>query len=205
MGGISIDEVSAYPLQWPVGWPRTKWPSRSKFKPPHWDRLCARIKGEVGLLGGRYTRISTNRPLRLDGLPKLNTSEPSDSGVAVWFVLDGVTKVLACDKWATVKENAHAICKSIDAMRGLKRWGAGVMLQRAMKGMEQDLLPAPPPWWSVLEVNERATADEIRSARLRLAKRYHPDSGTHPDALRMSDINRAVVEAAGALSLVGAG
>src|SRR5690606_31281193 len=118
--------TEAYPLQWPAGWPRTPAHKRqrSRFQPNGLADEAMSIRWELERLGARYPVVSTNIALRRDGLPYSNQKRPDDPGVAVYFELDGRAQCIPCDRWQTVEENARAIWKSIEALRGLERWGA---------------------------------------------------------------------------------
>jgi hypothetical protein len=106
-------------------------------------------------------------PLRRDGLPLANHRTPSDLGVAVYFTYRGRQMCLACDQWDKIQDNIHAIRKTIEAFRGIPRWGTGDMMERAFTGFEE--LPAPGqqakrPWWQVLGVNQNASPQAIKEA-----------------------------------------
>ena len=80
---------------------------------------------------------------------------------------------------------------TIQALRGIERWGASELLERAFAGFAQ-LPPAmvtPQPWWEVLGVREGATFAEVRAAYERLSLQHHPDRGGEHE--RMVEINRA--------------
>lgn len=180
--------VSAYPLQWPAGWPRAKTRIRASFGKKTWDssyrwqsasRLTVadarqRLQDELDRLGARYVTLSTNIELRMDGMPRSGQAEPADPGAAVYFRLDGKPIVLACDKWDRAADNIAAIAKHIEALRGMDRWGVGSTKQ-AFAGYEA--LPAPEQWWQVLGVPQTASKEEIRAAYRRLAREAHPDQG----------------------------
>jgi hypothetical protein len=55
----------------------------------------------------------------------------SDSGAAVYFTRKGRDQCIACDKWDSVRDNLHAIGKTIEALRGIDRWGTGEMVDAA--------------------------------------------------------------------------
>jgi hypothetical protein len=181
--------AEAYPLQWPQGWPRTKVRAWPRWKSCSVHKATNEVLEEVRRLGGSWPIISSNVELRQDGLPYANRRDPNDPGVAVYFFLKGKQRVIPCDAWHSVGDNLHAIAKSIDAMRGIERWGAKTILDRALNAF--DALPAPAQWWDVLGLFAEASVEEIRARRVELARKYHPDSGTEPDCRRMADINAA--------------
>ncbi|RXR27717.1 J domain-containing protein [Sphingobium fluviale] len=178
--------VTAFPLQWPAGWPRSKARTAAKFNQKvsngryneTKDVTVAvardRLQRELDLLRATYPTLSTNVELRLDGQPRSDRRDPDDPGVAVYFRLAGKDTVLACDKWDRVADNIVAIAKHIEALRGMDRWGVGTMAQ-AFAGYQS--LPAPEQWFQVLGVRQNATPEEIRHAYREKAKSAHPDSG----------------------------
>ncbi len=175
-----LGNVTAYPLVWPEGWARTPasktaWPQFGQ----HSVRDCTdKILNEVRLAGGSHTVISTNVPLKLNGLPYSNQRPPADSGAAVYFQYKGKPIVLACDKWRTVEHNLWAITCHLSALRGQDRWGVG-NLEQAFQGYLA--LPAPESPWQVLGIAPTADEDEIRSAYRELVRKTHPDAGGNQD------------------------
>lgn len=161
--------TEAYPLHWPAGRPRTKRPQSARFD----TRFAAardEMMNELRLLGARNVVVSTNIALRRDGLPYANQPEPDDSGAAVYFEYGGKSMCFSCDRWNRVQDNIRAIGKTIEAMRGIERWGTGEMVQAAFSGFEalpppDDVSPAPnSAWWIVLGVEPNASPGEIRAA-----------------------------------------
>lgn len=182
--------TQAYPLQWPVGWPRTKHPSSSRFRPRGLTEEAKKTVDEIQRLGGKNIVISTNAELRRDGLPYSGRKVLTDAGVAVYFTLDRRPQCVPCDRWWAVEENLHAIWKSIEALRSLERWGAKSFVSAAFTGFVA--LPNGPPqraWWEVLGVGPRATKDEISAAYRNKAKLAHADVGGSDAA--MSELNVA--------------
>jgi hypothetical protein len=178
--------VTAYPLAWPQGWPRTKRPQRARFD-MSFERARRELQWEVQRLGARYPILSTNIPLRLDGQPYASAREPDDAGVALYFERAGKQMVFACDRWDRVRDNIRAIEKTIDAMRGIERWGASDMMERAFAAFEA--LPPPFRWHDVLELPAGAGIDEVMAAHRRLSVIHHPDRGG--STARMAEINAA--------------
>lgn len=178
--------TQAYPLVWPAGWPRTKSRQRSKFDVT-FIRAREELVWEVGRMGGRYVVISTNLPLRRDGLPLANQPQPADPGVAVYFERRGKQMTFACDRWDRVHDNMRAIQKTIEALRGIERWGASEMMERAFTAFTA--LPPPRSPWDILGVPPGASADVITRAFRAKAATAHPDAGGSHSA--MADLNAA--------------
>lgn len=174
---MSDPTIDAYPLSWPAQWPRTPRRQRSQFGTTF---AAARdgIVRELALLGARDVIISSNVPLRRDGLPYASKGEADDPAVAVYFTLKGEQKCIPCDKWIRTRDNLQAIRKTIEALRGLDRWGAKEIVDAAFRGFAA--LPASTggvSWWRVLGVESSASEVEIESAYRRLARTHHPDVG----------------------------
>lgn len=169
--------VEAYPLCWPVGYPRVERPQSARFDTTFAKSRDA-ILAEVRRFGGRECIISSNIPTKRDGNPYANFSQPSDRGIAVYFTYQREQVVFACDKWDTCQDNLQAIRKAIEAFRGLERWGVSDLLKRAFTGFKA--LPEKSSiksWWEELEISANATQDEIKKAYYRLASVCHPDKG----------------------------
>ncbi len=170
--------ADAYPLDWPDGWPRTRRPERSRFDTTFATARDALID-ELRLLGARHVVLSTNIPLRNDGLPYARYRTPEDRGVAVYFLLDGRHQCIPCDKWDRIEDNVQAIRKTVEALRGLERWGAKTMVDAAFRGFRA--LPDPGSaggrsWREVLGVSADATWPDVQAAYRRRRREAHPDS-----------------------------
>lgn len=193
---------TAYPLSWPVNWPRSKNPTFSRFRQPGYQRTthsmaeCTNAIGrEIKLLGASGLIISTNVRLRQDGLPYSQQPQPKDTGAAVYFKINGKDTVLACDRWNRVECNLWAIAKHIEAIRGQDRLGVG-SIEQAFRGYQA--LPertAAKAWWDVLEVPSTADKEVIKDAYRRLAKQYHPDTGCGGSDVLMAELNSAYEQA----------
>ncbi len=213
---MSDDQVNAYPLAWPTGWPRKTSAQRTRavfgavkqVKGRSWSsreqltlaEARERLVRELERLNARDEILSTNLQLRLDGWPKSGQAMPADPGAAVYFKLKGRATVLACDKWDRVEDNIAAIAKHIEALRGMERWGVG-SIEQAFTGYAA--LPAPKPWWQVLGFSSAhsASAEDIALRYRTRASEAHPDrpGGSH-DA--MAALNAARDEG---LALIKAG
>lgn len=207
---------SPFPLQWPEGWKRT--PShqrqRSQFE-PHFTPDRDQVLRWLDKRGSRVV-ITSNLPTRNDGLPYYAST--SDPGIAVWWVEKGNERVVACDRWLRADENMRAIAKTLEAMRGLDRWGANEMVERAFAGFAA--LPASgetstgaphPPhkrtWREVLGDTfapwPDLDADELlvlaKSRHRKLIKLHHPDAGGNAELA--AEINAALAAAEQELAL----
>ena len=187
--------MTAYPLTWPDGWKRTSYRQRSKSKTT-FGRVRDELLHEIKLMRGSKTILSTNIPLRNDGLPYSNLREPTDPGVAVYFEFKGKRMVFACDKWKTATENAWAIKKTIEALRGIERWGASDMMERAFTGLPPGKSHVEETWWEIFGFDRPTTnVDQIKARRNELARKYHPDIGEQANPHMMTKINWAYEQA----------
>lgn len=196
-------DTPAYPLTWPVGWQRTETRKRQRARFGQGTgnttigrSLNARLRPELQRLGATDVVISTNIPVRLDGLPYASAREPDDPGVAIYFRIKGQPRCLACDRWDRVADNMAALAKHIEAIRGIGRWGVGTV-EQVMSGYKAlTAADARKPWWEVLgfKTREDATAERIEAKRRELAMKHHPDRGG--SASQMAEINAAADEGA---------
>lgn len=171
--------MQAYPLQWPPTWPRTKNPEYSRFGDLSIERGKNEIIYQLDLMKAKDIIISTNLKLRKDGFPYSSQRQPEDCGVAVYFKLKGRPQCMPCDQWNRIQDNMRAIAKTVDALRGIGRWGAERMVDAAFTGFKA--LPSGTgdnrPWYEILEVNENASLEEVEESFKRLAFKNHPDRG----------------------------
>jgi hypothetical protein len=185
--------IEAFPLQWPVGWKRTLVRGRSRFDKSKlsFGKVRDFVIAEVGRMGGSKLVINSNLNVRRDGLPYANQAEPGDPGIAIYFTRNGKAMCFGCDCYTTVRENLYSIGKTIEALRGIERWGASDMMERAFTGFAA--LPETTTrrdWWDVLGVRRDASMGTIEDAYRQLAKALHPDmpTGSHE---AMSELNTA--------------
>jgi hypothetical protein len=213
-----------FPLQWPDGWKRTPADERRRSNFGYRSTGQVSFSGarqhlldELARLGAANVVITSDLPTRHDGLPYAN-GRAEDPGIAVWFAFPNTVsgrveeRVFACDKWRSHAENMQAIAKSIEAMRGLDRWGAGDVVARAFAGFNAlpagdgtEVGAAPPPprkrsWREVLGMYFASESipieDQLVVARARhrnLIKQAHPDAGGSHELA--AEINAALAEA----------
>ena len=191
---------NAYPLSWPEGWKRTKTRYGASFhKQPRMGfdqqgqpmyrgkkRLSVadavqRVIGELQRMGISVddVLISTNVPLRLDGLPR-SDQEPADPGAAVYWQKRGKQmRCMAIDQYTRVADNLAAIAATLEAMRAIERHGGATILDRAFTGFAALPEHASETWREILGIEPeiQPTIDLIESRFRALAMLHHPDKG----------------------------
>ncbi len=174
-----------YPLEWPIGRARVQYPESSRFKPGSIYAEAQDIFKQLEWMGARNIIISSNMQYRHDGLP-YTRQNVNDTGVAVYFKsTNGEEQCIPCDNWISLEENMRAIAKTIEAMRGIERWGGKSLMNAAFSGFKalpSALVTPPPdrekrPWWIVLGVDQSSDPPTIKQAYRRAQATAHPDAG----------------------------
>jgi hypothetical protein len=187
--------IEAFPLQWPDGWPRT--PSHHRDSDNRFGgsgkitvgRARDQLMGELRRLGATEIVVSSNVPVRSDGLLYADDRRIDDPGIAVYFKFKNKRMVMARDGYQTVAGNLRSLGLAIEGLRQLERHGGSVMLERAFEGF---LAITPPdwkkPWREVFGVKADWRGD-ITGLFREKAKQRHSDHGGS-DAL-MAELNVA--------------
>ena len=189
--------AEAFPLAWPEGWPCTPYHKRgkSRFGRNLGFNEIKKLLSELRLLGARNVVISSNVPLRNDGLPYASEANRKydDPGVAVYFTLKGKGLSMARDQYSTPWENIRSLTLTVSAIRSIERHGGSTMMERAFSGFAAI---APPdwkkPWREVFGVKPDWRGD-IAALYKEKARNRHPDVGGN-DTL-MAELNLAYEEA----------
>jgi len=191
--------ITASPLCWPAGWPRTCEREYSRFgtwnNPPTIAKGTDLILDQLRMMGVEREDviISSDLKLRLDGLPYSNQRIPDDVGVAVyWRDSDGNDRVMALDKYLRIGCNLWAIGKTLEALRGIERWGGGQILDRAFTGFTA--LPSPEVAggvdpYALLGINPEDSESARRQAYRKALSDSHPDHGG--DSERFNQVRAA--------------
>ena len=174
-----MDTIDAYPLRYPPRWQRTRYSQNGRFDR---DKSIAYARDnliqELNRLGAKNIVISSNLKLKKDGLPYSDQREPDDSGVAVYFDLNKKSMCLPCDKWRKISHNIWAIYLTVQALRGIERWGSKDMMEATFTGFEA--LPSPD---MIVPMSQKSyfttyrNKTEAKPEYIRLAKALHPDNG----------------------------
>lgn len=151
-------------------------------------------------MGGTKIVVSTNLPLYRDGYPISSAMEPKDPGVAVHFMLKSKLMAFACDRFQYVYENIEAIAKTIEALRGIERWGASDMMERVFSGFKALVNGPSDDWCEVLGFHplETVTRKMIDSHYRELVMHHRPDKGgKREDFERVMRAREAAIEELG--------
>lgn len=192
--------TEAYPLSWPPGWPRHSGPrdSDARFKGPtyRWYRVFHGLVDELRRIGATNVVVSTNQPVRNDGIPYAQQRAISDPGVAVYFTRKKKQMVMAQDRFDTVLGNMRSISLAVEGLRQMNRHGGATMLERAFDGFVA--LPPPDDCWAILGLSHiprvNISAASIANAFRNKAREGHGNGG---------DMDRLVKARDAALEQIG--
>lgn len=176
--------TEGYPLQWPIGRARTDdWRRKGDpFKVPE-GKVRSDLAKELRLMGVDDFVISCNLMIRNDGLPYQNQRQPEDPGVALYFIRKGQEICISCDQYAKINTNLRAIGKTVEAIRGMERWGTEEMVDRAFTGftaLPESIIMGEhvsDVWHEVLQVLQTADYEIVKAAYNRMLHKSHPDTG----------------------------
>ncbi len=188
----TIDD--AYPLRWPAGTQRTPASSRRRARfDVTFGVARDQLMNALRLLGSHYVVLSSNIPVKSDGMPYAAAREPDDPAVAVYFDLDGDQHVIACDRWDLARDNIRACGLTVEAIRGMERWGSSEIMRRTLTAFRALPAPAKPSdWRSVL--GDLKTAAEVKERFRALALDAHPDRGGSDDEMSRLNVARQAAE-----------
>jgi hypothetical protein len=207
-----------YPIDWPAGWARTSYRRSSDFdKKRGFNAARDGTLRELRLMHVRHVVITSNLPTNSKGLPhSASSGQLSDPGISVWWVdRKGNERVMACDRYCTAVENMHAIELSLAAIRGLERWGATEIVERAFAGFAAlppgstngtytaSATPKKKTWREVFGISAAITnsmglepTDVLAVVKTRhrdAIKDAHPDAGGNHELA--AELNAALAEA----------
>lgn len=163
-----------HPLDWPSTWRRDPPMDRSRFTEVTDQQAYKRLLEEVRLWKVSDVVVSSNLRRNVNGLPTVNQRQPDDAGVALWFTLNGVSSVIACDRYPEVWENLVGLAHAVSAYRMLGRHCSQEMIAHAARGL-RELGPAREDWREVLP--GCTTIGEARRLAHKLLAQHHPDRG----------------------------
>lgn len=172
----------AYPIRWPAAAART---------PPHqreaggfsrngktYYKFETELHAELTRMRAQAVIVETDRRVNQDGtLHRADRDrEPADPGIVLYFTRKKQQLVFACDRFDKLWKNMRALTLTIEALRGIDRWGSVEMQDQAFRGYAALPPPdagtiempgpgaLPQPWHIVLGVEESAPWSAIRTA-----------------------------------------
>jgi hypothetical protein len=174
--------TNAFPLKWPLG--RSVTPSYQRKDAAFSTAMAAArdaLLHELKLLRATNVVISSNVATYTRGGQEVMYADQSASkenpGVAVYYQWRGDSYSLACDRWKTVTDNLQALNKTVNAIRGIDRWGTGEMVKAAFAGFKE--LPAAVQTegacWDVLNIQPTRDVEFINRQYKLLAREYFND------------------------------
>lgn len=178
--------VTAYPLAWPAGFPRTQRRERGPFRTTLAGAL-ENVEKSLRLFGH-----DSGKPVSsvvMSSNVTLGATAPSDPGVAVYFTWEGMQVCIPVDRYETVAANLQAIHHVIEARRVELRHGTLSLVRASFQGFRAP--PAPINWRTALGYGpgDRPSAAEVDARHRSLAKAAHPDRGGSDTT--MAELNRA--------------
>lgn len=195
-----------YPLSWPADWKRTAPQHRrsaqfgkvaTTYSPEGNQRYGGKRKLSLDDAFSRIERsleaqgvdtdtviVSTNLKLNMRGIPTGAAGEPSDPGVAVYWIRKGKAQAMAIDQYTRVADNLAAVAATLEAMRAIERHGGAQIMERAFLGFAQLPASSRRPWREVLDFGGslKPSPNMIDERFRHLAKIHHPDKGGAVDA-----------------------
>jgi hypothetical protein len=211
---VIVVPTESFPLRWPQGIKRSPTRHRSAFKSTTIGAAVDDIFRQLRLMKAKTIVISSNLTTRADGTPSSDgPMRPNgDPGVAVYWTREEhrakrwqlVPYCMPCDRWDRISDNLHALALSIEAMRGMERWGA-VSTEQAFAGFAalpagsgDEIIPRQPSadWRTILGgswPDGLAPAELLGIAKARhrkLIATAHPDQGGSTE--RAAQINAAI-------------
>ena len=192
--------ITASPLTWPNGWKRTSPGQRTQARFSRKgsannygyrgqrnitiNEAASYALDQLRIMGVHHEDVivSTDLKLRLDGLPYSSQREPDDPGAAVWWRPRGgkQERVIAIDIYDRIADNIYAIGKTLEALRGIERWGGGEILERTFTGFAA--LPSPEMAggvdpYEVLGLDRNWTKEQQIVIYRQALSKAHPDKG----------------------------
>jgi hypothetical protein len=184
--------MSSDGLDWPAGFDRT--PAADRIPYPHSFRVSRTqafdnvVEQLDKLDGAANVRVATAAPhTSQEPHRPYADRDPDDPGVVVRFDRDGQGYAIPCDRWDSLRDNAQAIAKYVDAKRAVARYGVetttGEFATQALPSGDEEAIAVDPEPHEVLEVRPDAPPAVVRGAARSLLKDDHPDTGGDGSAI----------------------
>lgn len=190
--------TQAYPLAWPMGFPRAKSRASGNFRSTL-PQALDNVDDELRRLGNDSGRKITD--LVISSNFSLTSRSPADPGVAVYFRWDGIDVCFPVDLYTKIESNLQAVARIVEAHRTILRHGGMNVMRASFRGYASLPPPKGPdgqlaaPWRQVLfgDAGAQATLADVDRRYRELVKDAHPDRGG--DAAKFNTIVDAVRQA----------
>ncbi|WP_315705004.1 MULTISPECIES: J domain-containing protein [unclassified Bradyrhizobium] len=188
-----MSNVQSFPLQWPAGFPRWKNGRTGGSFKTDFDTALRNVRKSLELFakdsGKKVDEPVLSSNVDFNPLTTGSSRRPSDPGVAVWFVWDGLQVCIPVDRYDTPAANLQAIHHIIEARRVELRHGTLALVRATFTGFQA--LPAPKGkhWRDILQLGAQPTRVDIEANYKRLSRDRHPDRGGSTEA--MAELNSA--------------
>lgn len=179
--------TQAYPLTWPETMQRHKVREKGLFKTSLAGAL-KNVQTSLNMFGRDSGKALSN--VVISSNVTLGESRPSDPGVAIWFVWDGMQVCIPVDRYMTVEGNLQAIHHIIEARRVELRHGTLALVRATFTGFMALPSPVGGHWSEVLGVGRSASAAEINAAYRDKARTAHSDTGGSDAAMSRLNVAR---------------
>jgi hypothetical protein len=189
---MGADMSSVFPLSWPHGIPRTEANRKAagSFK--------TTLNAALGNVTNSLRRFGESTGKKVENVVistnyALGQTNPTDPGVAVWFLWDSRERCIAVDRYPKIEHNLQAIHHVLEARITEARHGGLRIVQQTFTGFIA--LPSPTmigekTCWEILGIQPGAPRETIEEAHKKLARTLHPDRQGGSEAA-MSDLNAA--------------
>ena len=168
-----FEKASAYPLQWPPGFPVTKRPEGSRFDTTLFKAL-QNVQDALVKFGKDSGKKVTD--IIISSNYSLTDNKPSKPGVAVYFTWDDERTCIPVDRYLSVEDNLQAIYHCIEAKRTMLRHGGINLVKAAFRGYAALPNPDAVNWRELLDYRGDNLVD-CKAAYRRAIKNAHPDNG----------------------------
>lgn len=186
---------------WPEHQPQTEHPKPSRFADSSFSSELDDLSHQLRLLKANNASVYADLDVGRSGRFLVRWNRNDDNGVAVHWKVGDENFVLAIDRYATPAENLRAIVKTIEALRGIDRWGGDALVQQAFSAFQPQLPLLVEPersCWEILGIDPGATRVEIMAAFLERVKTAHPDHGGNDAAFQeLMEARRHALEEVG--------
>jgi hypothetical protein len=177
-------------LEWPAGFDRT--PTRERSKNQRFDvsptQAFDDLEAELDRLGVDDYRYSFDAQSRQrDGRP-YSRATPDDPSFVLRWTMDGQQFAVACDRWATLRDNVRSVGLYVREKRKMENrpvtTGASEFANARLPSADESTVPGEPPAHVVLDISPEASDDAVRAAYRERLKEVHPDVGGDPEQFK---------------------